>query len=144
MISDGWGRASPGGRITGAGGSRHRRRISWRAGKALDYITIEKRLRRHGVGGRSRWNRCLRSRGAKKCALLGLEDATALSKEALRNQGHVANVCWGIEVLKCHGIGAVMVDNDVTMIDEEHMCCCKIAGLQAGVGCRRPSGTHIC
>ncbi len=27
-----------------------------------------------------------------------------------------------------------MLDNNVTMMDEECTCCCKIAGLQAGVG----------
>ncbi len=93
MISNKWGRASPGGRITGAGGGRRQRRISWRACEALDHITIKKRSRRHDVERRLRWNHCLQSRGAKKCALLGLKDATALSKEALGNQGYVANDC---------------------------------------------------
>jgi hypothetical protein len=36
--------------------------------------------------------------------------------------------------LQHHGAGAVVVDNDVTVMDEERTCCCELAGLQGGVG----------
>ncbi len=64
-----------------------------RVHKALNHITIEKGLRRHEGGRSLRRNHCLGSRGAKKCALLGLEDAMALTKEALGKRRDVANVC---------------------------------------------------
>jgi hypothetical protein len=105
-----------------------------RARKALNHITIEKGSKRHDGGRSLHWNRYLGSRGMKKCALLGLKDVTALSKETLRKRRDVANVCSGIEFLKCHGVGAVVVDNNVTVMDEESMCSGKIAGLQGGVG----------
>jgi hypothetical protein len=134
MISNGWGRASPGGRITGAGDSWQQKRISLRARKALNHITIEKGSRRRDGGRSLRWNHCLGSRGAKKCTLLGLEDVMALSMETLGKRRDVANVCWGIEFLKCHGIRAVVVDDDVTVMDEESTCSGKIAWLQGGIG----------
>ena len=36
--------------------------------------------------------------------------------------------------MKCHGIGAAVVDVGMTVIDEENMCSGEIAGLQGGVG----------
>jgi hypothetical protein len=93
MISDGWGRVSPGGRITGAGCSQRQRRISLGAREALNHITIKEGSRRRDGGRSLHWNRHLGSRGAKKCQLLGLEDASPFSKEALGKRGYVANVC---------------------------------------------------
>ncbi len=64
-----------------------------RACEALNHITIKEGLRRRDGGRSLCWNRHLGSRGAKKCALLGLKDATALSNEALGKRRDVANVC---------------------------------------------------
>ncbi len=64
-----------------------------RVSKALSHITIEKGSRRCDGGRSLRWNRRLGSRGAKKCALLGIKDATALSMETLRKRRDVANIC---------------------------------------------------
>jgi hypothetical protein len=92
MISNAWGRASHGGRISGAGGGQRQRRISLRVPKALNHITIKEGSRRHDKGRSLCWNHHLGSRGAKKCALLGLENAMALSKEALGKRRDVVNV----------------------------------------------------
>ncbi len=64
-----------------------------RARKALNHITIEKGSKRHDGGRSLRWNRCLESRGAKKCTLLGLKDVMALSVETLGKRRDVATVC---------------------------------------------------
>jgi hypothetical protein len=53
--------------------------------------------------------------------------AMSFGNKALGKQENIPDVGQGILLLKGSGIGTVVVDNDVAMIDEEHTCCRKIA-----------------
>ena len=60
--------------------------------------------------------------------------AMSFGNKALGKQENIPDVGQGILLLKGSGIGTVVVDNDVAMIDEERTCRHKIARLNVRKG----------
>ncbi len=69
-----------------------------------------------------------RSRAKKGCKL-GLEEAMSFGNESLGKQGNVGNCNRRIQILEGHGIGTIVEDNGVAMVDKERKDQRKIARL---------------
>jgi hypothetical protein len=60
---------------------------------------------------------------------LGFEEAMFFGDESLRKQGNVGNCSQRIQILEGHGIGTIVGDNGVAVVDKECTGCGKIARL---------------
>jgi hypothetical protein len=70
----------------------------------------------------------MRRRAKKGCAL-GFEEAISFGNESLGKQGNVGSCSQRIQILEGHGIGTIVEDNDVAVVDKERTGRRKIARL---------------
>jgi hypothetical protein len=68
-------------------------------------------------------------RRVKKGRVLGFKEAMSFKDEALRKQGNLGNCSQRIQILEGHGVGTIVEDIGVAMVDKERMGCHKIARL---------------
>ncbi len=60
---------------------------------------------------------------------MGFEEAMSFGDEALGKQGNVGDCSQRIQILEGHGVGTIMEDDGVAVVDKERMDYCKIARL---------------
>jgi hypothetical protein len=102
---------------------QNQRRTNPSARKARGHVAIKEQTRR-----REHSNSRTRRR-AKKGRGLGLEETMYFGNESIGKQGNVGNCSQRIQIFEGNGIGTIVENDGVAMLDEERTGCNKIARL---------------